>query len=47
MNTLAVGRIFVKLMARLGHESFYLQGGDWGAIISIIIAQAYPEYVTR
>lgn len=43
MNTVAVGRIFVKLMARLGHHSFYLQGGDWGAIISTFISQAYPE----
>ena len=42
MNAMSAGRIFVKLMERLGHKTFYLQGGDWGALISTCIAQAYP-----
>ena len=38
-------RMFVKLMKRLGHERFYLQGGDWGAGITAEIATVYPEYI--
>jgi len=30
----AIGRMWGKLMARLGYERYYAQGGDWGAIIT-------------
>ena len=36
-------RIFHKLMTRLGHATYYVQGGDWGALISRVISQSYPE----
>lgn len=32
-------------MDRLGREKFYLQGGDWGACVSRLIATYYPERV--
>ena len=38
-------RIFHKLMLRLGYRKYYVQGGDWGAVISTAMAQAYPELV--
>lgn len=36
------GRIFVKLMQRLGHKKFVYQGGDWGSIIGRNIAVVFP-----
>jgi microsomal epoxide hydrolase len=33
-----MGRIIAALMARLGYERYGLQGGDWGGIISRLVA---------
>ncbi|VDD91204.1 unnamed protein product [Enterobius vermicularis] len=41
----AVARIFRKLMLRLGHRRFFVQGGDWGAVITKNIAIYYAESV--
>lgn len=30
-------------MQRLGFEKFYVQGGDWGAIIASDMAVLFPE----
>ncbi|GMR56750.1 hypothetical protein PMAYCL1PPCAC_26945 [Pristionchus mayeri] len=38
-------RVFKKLMQRVGHNKFYLQGGDWGAVITTQLARMYPESV--
>lgn len=38
-------RMFMKLMKRLGYEQYYVQGGDWGAVITSIMASLYPKYV--
>ena len=35
--------VFVKLMKRLGHDKFYAQGGDWGALITTAMAKMYPR----
>lgn len=43
MSPLSMAAMFVKLMRRLGHDKFYTQGGDWGAVISLSMAQAYPQ----
>ncbi|KAF4516751.1 hypothetical protein B566_EDAN004590 [Ephemera danica] len=37
--------MFRHLMKRLGHEKFYVQGGDWGAIIVANIATLFPDEV--
>lgn len=37
--------IFKNLMIRLGYEKYYLQGGDWGGVITSIMAALYPEHV--
>ncbi|XP_023946656.2 juvenile hormone epoxide hydrolase-like [Bicyclus anynana] len=37
--------IFKNLMARLGHDKFYIQGGDWGSIIGSAISTLYPDNV--
>jgi microsomal epoxide hydrolase len=37
--------IIVKLMARLGYSKYGVQGGDWGGIISRIVALKDPQHV--
>lgn len=42
------GRIadtFAELMRRLGYESYVAQGGDWGALITALLGERYPERV--
>ena len=34
LHPLQMAKIFIKLMARLGHKSYYVQGGDWGSLIA-------------
>jgi pimeloyl-ACP methyl ester carboxylesterase len=36
---------WVRLMARLGYDSYGAQGGDWGASITTTIGQRDPEHV--
>lgn len=38
-----MGTIFKNLMTRLGFEKYYVQGGDWGAVITSSMAALYPE----
>ncbi|KAL2770726.1 epoxide hydrolase 1 isoform b [Daubentonia madagascariensis] len=44
-NSVATARIFYKLMLRLGFQEFYIQGGDWGALICTNMAQLAPSHV--
>ncbi|XP_041644704.1 epoxide hydrolase 1-like [Cheilinus undulatus] len=44
-NSLAAARVFLTLMERLGFSEFYLQGGDWGSLITTNMAQMKPECV--
>ncbi|XP_004578661.2 epoxide hydrolase 1 [Ochotona princeps] len=44
-NSVSTARIFYKLMQRLGFQEFYIQGGDWGALICTNIAQLVPSHV--
>ncbi|XP_061645443.1 epoxide hydrolase 1 isoform X2 [Phyllopteryx taeniolatus] len=44
-DSLAAARIFLKLMERLGFLQFYLQGGDWGSLITTNMAQMKPQCV--
>ena len=37
-------RILLELMRRIGHEQFYVQGGDIGAMIGTVMAQVYPGW---
>lgn len=34
-----------NLMIRLGHERFFVQGGDWGSLLGSNIATIFPENV--
>jgi len=43
MGPAQMGQMFVKLMDRLGHEKFYVQGGDWGAVITEAISKLFPD----
>ena len=38
-------KIFRSLMLRLGHHQFYCQGGDWGSMVTTLIATYYPDNV--
>ena len=38
LDVIAVARIFSKLMARLGFDSYYVQGGDWGSLLASTMA---------
>ncbi|XP_071860145.1 juvenile hormone epoxide hydrolase 1 [Bombus fervidus] len=38
--------VFKNLMHRLGFEKFYVQGGDWGSLISANMATLFPEKIT-
>ncbi|KIC93976.1 epoxide hydrolase family protein [Flavihumibacter solisilvae] len=40
-----IARAWVTLMNRLGYEKFFVQGGDWGAIIVDILAAQSPDNV--
>ena len=42
-DTFAAGRVFTKLMDRLGYESYYIQGGDWGSAITKAMAIMNPR----
>ncbi|XP_028843993.1 epoxide hydrolase 1-like [Denticeps clupeoides] len=44
--SLDAARIFLKLMERLGFNKFYLQGGDWGSLITTNMAQMKPQCVS-
>ncbi|XP_041472191.1 epoxide hydrolase 1-like [Lytechinus variegatus] len=41
----AAAGIFNKLMLRLGFDKYYVQGGDWGSIITLNMAIMYPSNV--
>lgn len=38
-------KVFKKLMNRLGFETFYNQGGDWGSGVTASMAVLYPETI--
>ena len=41
-----IGRAWVVLMKRLGYTKFVAQGGDWGAIVTdVMAAQGHPELI--
>ncbi|XP_078525559.1 epoxide hydrolase 1-like isoform X2 [Lissotriton helveticus] len=44
-DSVAVARIFYKLMMRLGFREFYAQGGDWGSLICTNLSQLVPSHV--
>ncbi|XP_053620263.1 juvenile hormone epoxide hydrolase-like isoform X2 [Plodia interpunctella] len=37
--------IFRNLMHRLGFKKFYIQGGDWGALIASCLATLFPDEI--
>lgn len=43
LSTSKVAVIMKNLMARLGYRSFYIQGGDWGAIIGNMMAILFEK----
>ncbi len=37
-----IGRAWAELMRRLGYQRYVSQGGDWGSVISDVIASSEP-----
>jgi pimeloyl-ACP methyl ester carboxylesterase len=44
MNTRAIARRHIALMAKLGYERYICQGGDWGAMVTRHVAELDPEH---
>ncbi|XP_036437136.1 epoxide hydrolase 1 [Colossoma macropomum] len=44
-DSVCAARVFHKLMKRLGFSQFYVQGGDWGWLITTNMAQLEPKTV--
>lgn len=44
-DSVCAAHIFNKLMKRLGFNKYYLQGGDWGWLVTTNMAQLEPKYV--
>ncbi|WP_433202080.1 epoxide hydrolase family protein [Dactylosporangium sp. CS-047395] len=40
-----VARAWAELMRRLGYDRYLAQGGDWGKVISLRLAEADPDHV--
>uniref|UniRef100_A0ABD2WK85 Epoxide hydrolase N-terminal domain-containing protein n=1 Tax=Trichogramma kaykai TaxID=54128 RepID=A0ABD2WK85_9HYME len=45
LGAVEMAHLMKNLMLRLGHQKFYVQGGDWGGIIVANMAAMYPEHV--
>ncbi|XP_060535142.1 juvenile hormone epoxide hydrolase 1-like [Cylas formicarius] len=45
LESTQMAAIFKNLMIRLDHPKFFVQGGDWGAIIAQDLATLYPEHL--
>jgi pimeloyl-ACP methyl ester carboxylesterase len=45
MNYAVVADMWARLMARLGHQHFGAQGGDWGSWISAALALQHPSRI--
>ncbi|CAH2098061.1 unnamed protein product [Euphydryas editha] len=43
LGTAQIGVIFKNLMNRLGHKTFYIQGGDWGSVIASNMATMFQN----
>lgn len=43
LNAAQMGLIMKKLMNRLGFKRFYVQGGDWGALIGSQMSTLYSD----
>ena len=39
-----IGAVWAQLMARLGHDRYLAQGGDWGSAVTSVIGAIDPEH---
>ena len=44
-GTEKIAAAWVKLMGRLGYRKFVAHGGDWGGVITTILAGRFPDHV--
>lgn len=43
LSALQMSVVLKNLMLRLGHDKYYVQGGDWGAIVIQTMSCLYPQ----
>lgn len=43
LGTAQMAQIMKLLMERIGYTKFYVQGGDWGALIGTDMVTLYPD----
>lgn len=46
VNAHKAGAMIAAVMEALGYSRYFLQGGDWGAIVTSAMAQNYPDRVS-
>ena len=39
-----IAQVWAELMARLGYQAYFAQGGDWGAIVTTNIGRVDPDH---
>ncbi len=39
-----IARVWAQLMARLGHERYLAQGGDWGSMVTTALTRVDPDH---
>ncbi|KAF2879071.1 hypothetical protein ILUMI_27106 [Ignelater luminosus] len=44
-GSIEIAMVLKNLMKRIGHDKFYVQGGDWGAILVANMAALFPENI--
>jgi len=45
LSALQMSVVLKNLMLRLGHDKYYVQGGDWGATVIQTMSCLYPQHV--
>ena len=43
LGAVEMTQLMKNLMLRLGFDKFYVQGGDWGAVIAANMGSMYPQ----
>lgn len=43
LSYMQISGVLKNLMLRLGYDKFYIQGGDWGAIIITAMSTLFPQ----
>ncbi|XP_054156467.1 epoxide hydrolase 1-like [Oppia nitens] len=45
LDSIQTAHIFIKLMKKLNHNNFVVNGGDWGSFVARSMAKLYPQNI--